>query len=203
MIFRRYALPLLLFVPLVLVACGSQRDPEFSDEDPDEQGGEAVAVDRFFADQFQSPGEPLTDTGGKRLEVMDNADDFFLLLDAYTDEFVPDPDFTEGQVLLYDAGWVDDNNCAQRRRLRQVSAETLRDDPDELVQVTLEFDFTPADDSDTACPDEEIRIRPFEFIFVETRADLMVVEQLQAGAGNSGSDTDNQGTGSGAEVAFN
>lgn len=169
----------LLTLILLLAACGSQRDPEFSDDDPDEQGGEPLAVDRFFADRFQPPGEPLTDTGGKRLEVMDNADDFFLLLDAYTDAFVPDPDFEAGQVLLYDAGWLDDNSCAQRRRLRQVSAETLREDPEELVQLTLEFDFTPADDSDSDCTDEEILVRPFEFIFVETRADLMVVEQLQ------------------------
>jgi len=202
---RRLALNPYLLWPLVLLlaACGSQRDPEFSDDDPDEQGGEPVAVDRFFAGQFQPPGGPLTDTGGKRLEVMDNADDFFLLLDAYTDEFVPDPDFTQGQVLLYDAGWVDDNDCAQRRRLRQVSAETLRDDPEELVQVLLEFDFTPADDSDSDCTDEEIRIRPFEFIFVETRADLVVVEQLQASAANPSSDTDNEEADSAAEVAPN
>lgn len=196
MISRRYALPFFLFMPLVLVACGSQRDPEFSDDDPDEQGGETVAVNRFFDGQFQSPGEPLTDTGGKRLEVMDNEDDFFQLLDAYTDDFVSTPDFTQSQVLLYDAGWVDDNECAQQTRLRQVSAETLRDDPEELVQVTLEFDFKPADDSASDCTDEELLIRPFEFIRVDTRAELLVVEQLRANASNSSSNGDDEGTSS-------
>lgn len=183
---------LFLLLALLLVACGSQRDAEFSDDDPQEQeGGDPVPISTLFAGQFQSLGGPLTNTGGKRLEVMDNADDFFLLLDAYTDEFVPDPDFTEGQVLLYDAGWVDDNDCAQQRRLRRVNAKTLKDDPEELVQVTLEFDFSPADDTISDCTDEEIRIRPFEFIFVDSRADLMVTEQLQSSASNTSSGTDN------------
>lgn len=175
---------LALIVMVVLAACGGEREEPFDPGEPDEEIRERVDTFLLIADAFENLDFPLTDTNadGKLLQVIDNIDDFETMLNVY-DSFVEAPDFELGQVLLYDGGWIDDSLCEQQLDLRRLEAHSITED-ETLVEVTLTYRRNPADE-DANCPGE-ILYRPFEFHFIESRGDIVVVEDVEGLANTSG-----------------
>src|SRR5690625_6002474 len=97
------------------------------------------------------------------------------MIDAYTDQPITTPDFSSGQVVLYDGGVVDDSLCAHKLILRRVDAQNIAEG---VVEVTLEYEnFQPQ--SDPECGDEVIEVRPFEFFYVHSRDELVFAERIQ------------------------
>lgn len=175
---------------VTLVACGGERDEPFDPGEPDEdEFREQVDTLLLLADSSVDLAFPFTDTSGKRLEVIDNIDDFEELLNLY-DIFLEAPDFEQGQVLVYDGGWIDDSLCEQQLDLRRLEAHSITED-EALVEVTLTYRRNPADEN-ANCPDE-ILYRPYEFHFIESRADIVIVENVQ-GVGSTSENSDTTGS---------
>lgn len=170
----------LVFLCVLLSACGGSRDEPFNPSDPDDPEPTPVTVTTLLTGT-----EPLTLMvfEGKRLRVARDLDDYHQLIDAYTDQPISTPDFSSGQVVLYDGGLVDDSLCAHKLILRRVEAQNIADG---VVEVSLEYEnFQPQ--SDPECGDEVIEVRPFEFFFVHSRDELVFAERVQgAGSGSSG-----------------
>lgn len=168
------AAPLLWAVMVVVLsACGAARDDDF--EPPDSEDPDAEPISRVLLADGNSTLLAI-DRESKRLEVVTNSDDYFQLLDRYTSAQVEVPNFDNGQVLLYDGGDVADSNCVGKLELSRVSAEEVSDT---LARVILEYQEFEPTASGPQCPDDPQLIRPFAFYFIETTAELMVVEQLR------------------------
>lgn len=163
---------------VLLSACGGEREEPFDPGEPEEEFRERVNTFLLVADAFENFEFPLTDTNGdgKRLEIIDNIDDFEIMLNAY-DSFVEAPDFELGQVVLYDGGWIDDSLCEQQLDLRRLEAHSIVED-DSLVEVTLSYRRNEADE-EADCPGEILLYRSFEFHYIETRADIVIVENVE------------------------
>ncbi len=170
---------------IVIAACGGEREEPFDPGEPEEEFRERVDTLLLLADSSVDLAFPFTDTSGKRLEVIDNIDDFEELLNLY-DTFLEAPDFEQGQILVYDGGWIDDSLCEQQLDLRRLEAHSIVED-ETLVEVTLTYRRNAADE-DANCPGE-ILYRPYEFHFIESRADLLIIEKVE-GIGNSSADSD-------------
>lgn len=171
----RKKFPLFVIVVIAVLSlhgCGGSRDEPFDPGDDNDDDEDLITVQMSLLTSGTST--TLVDDGNKRLQVMTTADEFHNLLDQYTDEFVTDPDFNEGQVVLYDAGFIDDNPCAHKLRFRKASAA----EGDTIVKVTLEYeDYQPQTGSD--CNNNEVRTRPFRFMFVESRQKVIFSEVIQ------------------------
>lgn len=168
----------LLALSTLLVACGGEREEPFDPPEEEDEFRERVDSSLWYDDVSRNFDRPFTDTDGKRLEVMDNVDDYGELIDAYIEsgDFVDEPNFDEGQVLLYDGGWIDESGCEQQLELRRVEAHAITEEED-LVEVTLTYRRIAAEE-DAECG-EELLYRPFEFYYIESRADIVIVEEVQ------------------------
>ncbi|MDQ2076569.1 hypothetical protein [Marinimicrobium sp. ABcell2] len=179
----RFLTPL-VFSCVLLTACGGARQEPFDPSDPEEPEPTPVPVTTLV-----SGTEPLLlmEFAGKRLEVAVNLDDYYHLIDGYTDQPIDDPDFSRGQVVLYDAGLVDDNICAHKLILRSVEAQTITEG---VVEVILEYEnYQPQ--TGPACDDEVIEVRPFEFFYVQSRDEVVFNERIQGvRTGTPGNDDD-------------
>jgi hypothetical protein len=164
---------LLLTGLLSLTACGGSRDEPFDPGDDDEE--EDVEIVPVTLNTLYNGLNPtLAEDGNKRLQVMTDEDEYHRLLDQYTDDFVEDPDFNEGQVVLYDAGFIDTNPCAHKLNFRSASAQ---EEDDTVVKVTLEYeDYEPETGSD--CTDTVTASRPFRFMYVRSRAKVIFAERI-------------------------
>lgn len=177
-----------VFIGVLLSACGGSRDEPFNPGDPDDPEPTPVTVTTLFTGT-----EPFTliEFEGKRLQVATELDDYYQMIDAYTDQPITTPDFSSGQVVLYDGGVVDDSLCAHKLILRRVDAQNIAEG---VVEVTLEYEnFQPQ--SDPECGDEVIEVRPFEFFYVHSRDELVFAERIQgvrsgSSGGNQDDDTD-------------
>lgn len=176
----------LVFLCAVLSACGGSRDESFNPSDPDDPEPTPVTVTTLFTGT-----EPLTllEFEGKRLQVATDVDDYYQMIDAYTDSPITTPDFSGGQVVLYDGGLVDDNMCAHKLILRRIEAQNIAEG---VVEVSLEYEnFQPQ--SDPGCGDEIIEVRPFEFFYVHSRDELVFAERIQGGGSSSSSSSSDRG----------
>lgn len=178
----------LVFLCVLLNACGSSRDEPFNPSDPADPAPIPVTVTTLFAGT-----EPFMLLGfeGKRVQVATEPDDYYQLIDAYTDQSISIPDFSRGQVVLYDGGVVDDSLCAHKLILRRVEAQSIAEG---VVEVSLEYEnFQPQ--SEPGCGDEIIEVRPFEFFYVHSRDELVFSERIQgvsrgSSGGNRNDDVD-------------
>ncbi|UZJ43331.1 hypothetical protein OOT55_11780 [Marinimicrobium sp. C6131] len=169
----------------LLGGCGGEREEAFNPSEPDEIR-DPVAVSFVYENSSadrNNTGFPATDVDSRRIEIIRDPDDYEFLIDAYRDidDFVEAPDFEEGQVILYDSGWFDDSACAQQLNLNRVQAFSITED-ENVVEVVLNYRLSEADE-DASC-DEEIPFRTWELHYVESRADLIVVEEV-SGLGSS------------------
>lgn len=183
----RFGLALLGIV--LLAACGGEREEPFDPGEPDEEFRERVPTMLLLGESSTDLNFFPTGTSARRLEVIDNIDDFVVVLEEYntTNTFLNFEDFEEGQVVLYDGGWIDDSLCEQQLDLRRLEAHSIVED-ETLVEVTLTYRRNAADEN-ASCPDE-ILYRPYEFHFIESRADIVLVENIEGIANTSGdSDT--------------
>ena len=168
----------LVFCCVLLSACGGSREEPFDPSDPEDPDPTPVTVTTLFTG---TESFTLIDFEGKRLQVATDLDDYYQLIDAYTDQFIDTPDFSGGQVVLYDGGLVDDSLCAHKLILRQVQAQNITEG---VVEVSLEYEnFQPQ--SDPECGDEVIEVRPFEFFYVHSRDELVFAERIQGASGGS------------------
>ncbi|WP_341939208.1 hypothetical protein [Marinimicrobium sp. C2-29] len=179
----------LLTLSTLLVACGGEREEPFDPPEEPEEFRERVNSFVVYDNVIRDQSRPETDTDGKRLEVMDDSEDYDTLLNAYLipGDFVNEPNFDEGQVVLYDGGWIDESGCEQQLDLRRIEAHYITEEED-LVEVTVTHRRIEADE-DAVC-NEAVLYRPFEFHYVESRADIVIVEQVQGlseGSGGSSS----------------
>lgn len=164
-----------LFAALIsLNGCGGSRAEPFDPGDGDDDNdGPVVNVNVTLLTSGNDP--ILAADGNKRLQVMTTEDEYFDLLDQYTNEIVGEPDFNNGQVLLYDAGFIDDNPCAHKLLFRRASAQ---EDGENAVKVIIEYeDFEP--ESGNRCSEQIIATRPFRFFYIESRDKLIISERLQ------------------------
>jgi hypothetical protein len=170
---KKFSLLTLIFLALLsLHGCGGSRDEPFDPGDDDDDDEDLVTVNMTLL--VSGTSVTLMDTGNKRLQVMTTEEEYYDLLDQYTDEVVEEPNFDEGQVVLYDAGFIDDNPCAHKLRFRRASAA----EGDTYAKVTLEYeDFQPQTGSD--CTDNIVTTRPFRFMFVESLEKIIFEEQIQ------------------------
>lgn len=174
----RLPAPLMFFCCVLVSACGGSREEPFDPSDPDDPEPSPVTVTTLI-----SGTEPLMlmEFEGKRLQVATDLDDYYQLIDAYTDQPISPPDFSRGQVALYDGGLVDDSLCAHKLILRRIEAQTIAEG---VVEVSLEYEnFQPQ--SDPECGDEVIEVRPFEFFYVHSRDELVFSESVQGASSGS------------------
>jgi len=182
---------------VMLVGCGAEREEPFDPGEPEEvrtSVNVSFVYDDETTDQFYDLPVTSPDLFSRRLEVIRDQEDFEELINAYTfnDVFVDIPDFEEGQVVLYDSGWFDNSACAQQLTLRRVQAYHITED-ESIGEVVLTYDRSEADE-DATC-NEELRLREWEFNYIETRAHLMVVEEVHGL--NQGGDSGSNGFGDG------
>lgn len=182
----------LMSLAALLVGCGAEREEPFSPSEPEEVRT-ALTVSFVHDDQISDRFSQLPvvdpDVASRRLEVIRDQEDFEELINAYTfnDVFVDIPDFEEGQVVMYDSGWYDNSACAQQLTLNRVQAFSITED-DSIGEVVLRYNRSPVDE-DANCP-EEVPLRQWEFHYIETRADLILVEEvrgLDEGGGSASS----------------
>jgi hypothetical protein len=167
----RFLVPLVLSL-MLLTACGGARQEPFDPSDPEDPEPTPVQMSSLIAGT-----EPLLlmEFTGKRLEVARNLDDYYQLIDGYTDQVINDPDFSRGQVVLYDGGLVDLNPCTHQLILRGFEAQSITEG---VVEVILEYEnFLPQDS--LACDDEVIEVRPFEFFYIQSRDEVVFSERIQ------------------------
>lgn len=167
-----------LLVGLVLTACGGEREEPFDPGEPDEEEVRDPVNSRLltsgsFSDEFGS--YPATTGHGRRLLIIDNIDDYADVMSEYETQFVSEPDFEEGQVFLYDSGWVDDSGCTQQVLLDRVQAYSITDD-DTVGEIELTYDRRRVRDGDVC--DGEIPYREYEVHYIESQADLLMVETI-------------------------
>ncbi len=192
-----------LALSLLLAACGGEREEGFNPSEPEEIR-DPVAVSFVYEDNStdELSGYPPTDVASRRLEIIRDAEDFGFLTDLYSDEFVTEPDFEQGQVVLYDSGWFDDSVCAQQLNLDRIQAFSVTED-ESVVEVVLTYRRSEADE-DADC-EAEIPFRTWEFHYVETRADLIVVEEVRGldtgSSGSQSSSSSSQSSSSSSESA--
>lgn len=179
-----------------LSACGGEREEPFNPSEP-EAVRDPVAVSFVYENSstdWNNTGYPATDVGSRRLDIIRDEEDFDELLSAYRDfdDTVTQPDFEQGQVLLYDSGWVDDSVCAQQLNLDRVQAFSITED-ENVAEVVLTYRLSEADE-DAQC-DADNRLRTWEFHYIETRADLILLEEVRGldtsgGSASSSSSSD-------------
>jgi len=173
---KKMSLAVLLLAALIgLNGCGGSRDEPFDpgDGDDDNDNGPVVNVNVTLLTAGNDP--ILAADGNKRLQVMTTEEEYFDLLDQYTNEIVGEADFDNGQVLLYDAGFIDDNPCAHKLLFRRASAQ---EDGDNVVRVIIEYeDFEP--ESGNTCTEQIIATRPLRFFYIESRDKIIISERLQ------------------------
>lgn len=162
---------------LSLAACGGEREEPFNPTEP-EVIRDPLAVSFVYEDSRtdRNATYPATDVGSRRIEIIRDSEDFGELIDAYSPDFVSEPDFEEGQVLLYDSGWIDNSACAQQVLLDRVQAFNVTED-ESVAELVLTFDRTEAD-PEAEC-EGETPFRVYEFHYIETRAHLMLVEEIR------------------------
>lgn len=180
---------LALLGTVVLAGCGGEREEPFDPGEPEEEFREQVDTRFLFDGRSENLDFPMTDTSGKRLEVIDNIEDFGVMLDAYDtlNTVLEYPDFEVGQVVLYDGGWIDNSLCEQQLVLGQrLEAHSIIED-ETLVEVSLTYRRDPADESAT-CPNK-ILYRPYEIHYIETRADIVFVENVQGVSETTGGES--------------
>lgn len=201
---RIFTLGAPLALSLLLAACGGEREEPFNPSEPEEVR-DPVAVSFVFEDSSTDDlsGYPSTDVASRRLEIIRDAEDFGFLTDLYSNEFVTEPDFEQGQVVLYDSGWFDDSVCAQQLNLDRIQAFSITED-ESVVEVVLTYRRSEADE-DADCDDAEIPLRTWEFHYIETRADLVVVEEVRGldtgSSGSQSSSSSSQSSSSSSESA--
>ena len=172
---KKTSLAMLFFAGLIsLNSCGGSRDEPFDPGDgDDEDNGPVVNVSVTLLTSGNDP--ILAADGNKRLQVMTTEEEYFDLLDQYTNEMVGEADFNNGQVLLYDAGFIDDNPCAHKLIFRRASAQ---ESGDNAVKVVIEYeDYQPRDDN--TCTQQVVTSRPFRFFYIESRDKIIISEKLQ------------------------
>lgn len=177
-----------LALSTLLTACGAEREEPFNPPEEEEQIRESVTVNRVddWTYDVSNGAWPSVDTAnGKRLEVIDNADDFELLVSFYADP-IDVPNFEERTVLLYDSGWTEDSACEQQILLDQVDAFRITEDDDEtVVEVVLTYDRQVPDDSAVCDEDEEYRV--VELYSINTTGEIVIVEEIEGLNDNRGS----------------
>lgn len=165
----------------MLVGCGAEREEPFDPGEPEEVRTSVTAT-LHHDDQTENQvdGLPILDprVSSRRVEVIRDQEDFEELINAYTftDVTVNTPDFEEGQVVLYDSGWFDNSACALQLTLRNLQAYHITED-ESIGEAVLRYDLSEAED-DATCT-EELPLRRWEFHYVETRAHLLVVEEVR------------------------
>lgn len=174
------ALPLLALSTL-LVACGGEREEPFNPPEESDEFRERISLFGVYSDTSVND-ENRPDSGtypdGKRLQVIDNVDDFDTITNAYLaqDDGVDPQNFEDGQVLLYDGGWVDESRCEQSLEMDRMEAHFITEEED-LVEVTVVYRRNEADE-DAVCNEEELS-RSFDFRYIDSRADIVFVEEVR------------------------
>lgn len=180
----------------LLIGCGAEREEPFNPSEPEEVR-DPLSVSLVYEDQTNDEFSdlPVTDVASRRIEIIRDQEDFETLIDAYTfvDVTVNIPDFEEGQVLLYDSGWFDDSACAQQLTLNRSQAFSITEN-ESVAEVVLTYNRREADDEATC--NNEVVLRQWEFLYIETRAHLVVSEQVRgvndgSGASSSSSSSSN------------
>lgn len=190
---RFVRLLLLIALSLWIIGCGGEREEPFDESVLDTPDGDdsSNGSDSDDPDNSDDPDDDTVSVSllvestetrlvpertGRRLEVLRNSTDFFDRLDIYATTNVQAPDFERGQVVLYDAGDVDDRDCVHRMPLEDVSAERVND---EITQVVLSHSEQPPENDTQNCPDDPVWTRPYHFYYVESTARLILVEELK------------------------
>lgn len=198
----------LLALSTLLVACGGEREEPFNPPEDEDEFRERVSLLEVYADT-NTENENRPDSGtypdGKRLQVIDNVDNFDTLTNAYLaeDDVVEDQNFEDGQVVLYDGGWMDISRCEQWLEMRRMEAHFITEEKD-LVEVTVFYRRNEAEE-DAVCNEEELS-RSFDFRYIDSRADIVFVERVQGltddNDGSSSSSSSSNSSSSSANNGF-
>jgi hypothetical protein len=89
----------------------------------------------------------------------------------------PTPDLETGQVVFFDAGIVDNRNCARKLQLRTADARGEQTADDVVTLVLRHDNFVPA--AGSVCTGDPANVRPYAVFYIESRGDLMVREELR------------------------
>jgi hypothetical protein len=166
---------LLFSVFIGLQGCGGERDEPFDPGTDDEDDDYTVSVEHIVEAE---DSEPLFSNGSpkaKRLEIIKDEDEYLDIFSDYiADSSYEAPDFATGQILLYDAG--DSKVCARKLILQQVAAHENATN-ENVVRVTLTYREKAATAAGS-CADENAETRPFKFIYIKTRKDIIISETL-------------------------
>ncbi|WP_347330684.1 hypothetical protein [Marinimicrobium locisalis] len=180
-----------LALSTLLTACGAEREEPFNPPEEDEEIRDVVTTDFLERFEYDIRGGawPSTETAtGKRLEVVNNVDDFEMLVSFYNDP-VNAPNFEETTVLLYDSGWTEDGACEQQILLDEVDAFRITEEDDEtVVEVVLTYDRQVPDDSAVCEEDQDYRL--VELHSIDATGEIVIVEEIEGlndGNGSSSS----------------
>ena len=166
---------LLLAGLISLHGCGGSRDEPFDPGDDDDDDNVDVVTVDFSLVESGSDARLATDDN-KRLQVLREYAEFYEIYDQYSETTLPeDPDFERGQVVLIDAGVIDNSPCADKLVFSDIRAQ---EENGSVVKVIVEYEEQEPE-TDADCPTEFQATRPFRFYFIESREKLIFSEEIQ------------------------
>ena len=172
--FSKFPALLLLSSSLLLQACGGAREEPFDPSDPDPEDPDPVTITLLIED---TDTRLVPEGDDKGIYVARTVEEYERLELIYISDAIDRPaipDMDAGQVVFFDAGIVDNRSCARKLILRNRAGEATADD---VVTLVLEHEnFVPGN---TDCTGDAQEIRPYTVLYVESRGDLMVREELQ------------------------
>ncbi|MGB3611869.1 MAG: hypothetical protein WA987_15955 [Cellvibrio sp.] len=187
---------LLCIGAISLSGCGGSRDEPFDPGDGDDNDDvDVVQVDIQSLTIGTDPILPEDDN--KRLQVMTDEDEFYLVWDKYMTDGVDTPDFTRGQVILIDSGVINNNPCADKLTFRSATAQ---EENGTVVKVIIEYeDFEERTGGD--CTDSMQATRPFRFMFVNSTKKLIFSEKMRWRSSSSRSSVSSSASSSSSSVS--
>jgi hypothetical protein len=175
--FPRCFMLLLLSGSVLLQACGAAREEPFDPADPEPEPPEPVNVSLLIED---NEIRVVLDSDDKAILVARTEEEYFRLADIYMADgrVRPNtPDMETGQVVFFDAGIVDNRNCARKLQLRTADARGEQTADDVVTLVLRHDNFVPA--AGSVCTGDPANVRPYAVFYIESRGDLMVREELR------------------------
>ena len=121
------------FVSVFLGGCGGGAQSKKLSNQLDSLVYEPIVVENLA-----SGTQPLMGVAGeKKVTIIANEIDLALHWFNFTSEAVPEIDFNNNRVIIYERGTINLNNCGNLASLQSISAESILNNP--IIQVNINY----------------------------------------------------------------
>lgn len=149
-----------------LQGCGAERDTPFN---PDTSEEDAVIVDSDPIKSGNKDNANVLDFDNKLLQVITNEDDYFEMIDKYTDNRPTAPNFNNGQVVFIDLGEKD--SCENYLTLSELIAQ---EEGDNGVKVVIDYNEHSKNTGDCT----STITRPYHIYYIDSTGPLVFEENI-------------------------